>query len=120
MQEQNGKERAEYGKRLIEILSKELTIAYGKGFGTRNLWLFKQFYQTFNDLEILPTRVQNLTWSHIRTTLRVENPVFFIKFGGVSLMKLLFHHSHKPLDNLRVVVVKEYTLAGVGGHPAKG
>ncbi len=74
-QEQNGKERAEYGKRLIEILSKELTIAYGKGFGTRNLWLFKQFYQTFNDLEILHTRVQNLTWSHIRTTLRVENPV---------------------------------------------
>lgn len=30
---------------------------------------------TFNDLEILHTRVQNLTWSHYRTALRVENPV---------------------------------------------
>lgn len=74
-QEQNGKERAEYGTQLIEILSKELTISYGKGFGTRNLWLFRQFYLTFSDLEILHTRVQNLTWSHIRTTLRVEDPV---------------------------------------------
>ncbi len=73
-QEQKGKERAEYGTQLIEMLSKELTLTFGKGFGTRNLWLFKQFYQTFNDLEILHTRVQNLTWLHIRTTLRVDNP----------------------------------------------
>lgn len=74
-QEQKGLERAEYGTQLIELLSKELTVAYGKGFGTRNLWLFKQFYLTFNDIEILHTRVQNLTWSHIRTTLRVDDPV---------------------------------------------
>ena len=74
-QEQNGLERAEYGSQLIELLSKELTTAYGKGFSTRNLWLFKQFYLTFNDIEILRTRVQNLTWSHIRTTLRVDDPV---------------------------------------------
>lgn len=74
-QEQKGLERAEYGTQLIELLSKELTVAYGKGFGTRNLWLFKQFYLTFNDIEILHTRVQNLTWSHIRTTLRVNDPV---------------------------------------------
>lgn len=63
-QEQNGKERAEYGKQLIEILSKELTIAYGKGFSKRNLQYFRAFYLTYN-----------LTWTHILTTLRVENPV---------------------------------------------
>ena len=74
-QEQNGKERAEYGTQLIEMLSQELTRTYGKGFSVRNLWLFKQFYLTFNDLEILHTRVQNLTWSHYRMALRVEDPV---------------------------------------------
>lgn len=87
-QEQNGKERAEYGKQLIEMLSVELTRTYGKGFGTRNLWLFKQFYQTFNDLEILHTRVQNLTWSHVRTTLCVDNSVaarwYYDKFRSQS------------------------------------
>ncbi|MBR1514500.1 MAG: hypothetical protein IJ622_09450 [Bacteroidales bacterium] len=50
-QEQKGKERAEYGTQLIEMLSAELTRTYGKGFSIRNLWLFKQFYLTFNDLE---------------------------------------------------------------------
>ena len=73
-QEQQGEKRAGYGTQLIEVLSAELTLTYGKGFGVRNLWLFKQFYLTFSDLEFLHTRVQNLTWSHIRTTLRVENP----------------------------------------------
>ena len=74
-QEQKGKERAEYGTQLIELLSAELTRSYGKGFSTRNLWLFKRFYLTFNSLEILHTRVQNLIWSHIRTTLRVDNEI---------------------------------------------
>ena len=74
-QEQKGKERAEYGTQLIEMLSTELTKSYGKGFSVRNLWLFKQFYLTFNDLEILHTRMQNLTWSHYRMALRVEDPV---------------------------------------------
>lgn len=74
-QEQNGKERAEYGKQLIEILSKELTIAYGKGFNKRNLQYFRAFYLTYNDIEIVQSRLHNLTWTHILTTLRVENPV---------------------------------------------
>ena len=62
-QEQKGKERAKYGTQLIEMLSAELTKSYGKGFSVRNLWLFKPFYLTFNDLEILHTRLQNLIWS---------------------------------------------------------
>lgn len=74
-QEQNGKERAEYGKQLIEILSKELTIAYGKGFSKRNLQYFRSFYLTYSDIQIVQSRLHNLTWTHILTTLRVENPV---------------------------------------------
>lgn len=36
---------------------------------------FRLFHRTFKDLEIWHTRVPNLTWSHIRTTLRVDDPV---------------------------------------------
>ena len=54
-QEQKGKSRAEYGKHIVEIASKELTKEYGKGFSERNLWKFKQFYLTFKNLHILPT-----------------------------------------------------------------
>ena len=59
IQEQKGKSRAEYGKHIVEIASKELTKEYGKGFSERNLWKFKQFYLTFKDLHILPTCRQN-------------------------------------------------------------
>ena len=74
-QEQKGKERAEYGTQLIEMLSVELTKSYGKGFSKRNLHYFRSFYLTFNNLEIVQTRLHNLKWSHIVTTLRVEDPV---------------------------------------------
>lgn len=55
LQEQNGKARAEYGKRIIEIASKTLTAEFGKGFSERSLWKYKQFYLLFSDIQILPT-----------------------------------------------------------------
>lgn len=70
-QEQNGKERAEYGKALIEVLSEELTKEYGKSFSKRNLQYFRKFYLTFPDEKIVNTCVHNLNWSHFRSLLRV-------------------------------------------------
>ena len=72
-EEQAGKVRAEYGSQLIPMLAEQLTKEYGNGYGRRNLAYYRQFYLTFNDLEILHTRVQNLTWSHIRRILSVAN-----------------------------------------------
>ena len=72
-QEQQGEKRAEYGKQIIKMLSKELTQEYGEGWSERTLWYCKSFFLTFNDIEILHTRVQNLTWSHIRTALCVDD-----------------------------------------------
>lgn len=73
-EEQKGKARAEYGSQLIAGLAEELTRVFGTGYNKRNLAYYRQFYLTFNDLEILHTRVQNLTWSHIRRLLSVTNP----------------------------------------------
>ncbi|MBR5709378.1 MAG: DUF1016 family protein [Thermoguttaceae bacterium] len=72
-EEQNGENRAQYGKQILKIASDELTKRFGKGFGIRNISYFRQFYLLFPDLEILHTRVQNLSWSHIRTVLRVDD-----------------------------------------------
>lgn len=72
-EEQKGADRAEYGTNLIKSLSSVLTRDYGKGFSERALAYYRQFYLTFNDLEILHTRVQNLTWSHLRALMRVDN-----------------------------------------------
>lgn len=73
-QEQQGEKRAGYGKYLIKTLSTELTVAYGRGWSVRNLQYARSFYQTYSDLQIVQSRLHNLTWTHILTTLRVENP----------------------------------------------
>ncbi len=48
-QEQQGKERAEYGKHLIDMLSEELTKEYGTGYSPRYLRQFRKFYIIFPD-----------------------------------------------------------------------
>lgn len=46
---QRGKDRAEYGKRIIEDLSVRLAERYGAGFSERNLQWFKQFYLSYRE-----------------------------------------------------------------------
>ena len=50
-EEQQGKDRAEYGHEIIKTLSQELKNEFGKGFGERSLRDFRQFYLTFKDME---------------------------------------------------------------------
>lgn len=71
-EEQQGKERAEYGTQLLKELSKELTKEFGKGFSVPSLYNFRLFYLTFSDIFSTPWRI--LTWSHYKRLLTVSNP----------------------------------------------
>ena len=73
-EEQSGKARAEYGKKLLENLSKALTEEFGRGFSYANLRNFRQFYLTYPDEEICYTLCSKLSWSHLRLIMRVKNP----------------------------------------------
>jgi len=46
--EQNGKERAEYGKHVLKELSKQLTEEFGKGFSVENLDRMRFFYKIYS------------------------------------------------------------------------
>ena len=70
-EEQHGKERAEYGKNLINMLANELTHEYGNGFSARYLRAFRQFYLVVPNYEIWKSRFPNLLWTHVFRTLRV-------------------------------------------------
>lgn len=72
-EEQNGKSRAEYGKRLLENLSKSLSNDFGKGFSYANLRNFRQFYLAYPDQEICYTVCSKLSWSHNRLLMRIDN-----------------------------------------------
>ncbi len=69
--EQGGAERATYGARLIPRLAEHLTAEFGKGFDARNLWQMRQFYQCFPNLNAVRA---DLSWTHYRLLLRVDNP----------------------------------------------
>ncbi len=46
--EQNGSAKAEYGKRLLETLSKDLSLIHGKGFSLSNLKRMRQLYGAYS------------------------------------------------------------------------
>jgi len=45
--EQKGKERGEYGKRLIERLSEDMAKKFGRGFSPANLKMMRLFYRAY-------------------------------------------------------------------------
>jgi len=63
-------DRAEYGRGLLQYISKELTSEFGKGFDVTNLRKMRQFYQVFPIRDAL--RLE-LSWTHYRLLMKVDN-----------------------------------------------
>ena len=63
-------ERAEYGKQVLKNLAERLTNEFGKGFDESNLRYMRLFFKAF---PICDTLRHELTWSHYRRLLSVEN-----------------------------------------------
>ena len=86
-EEQNGADRAEYGKHLLQELSEYLTDEFGKGFSADNLKLMRRFYAVYShdqigeivfpqfiDLPAIETgRKFYLSWSHYLKLMRIDN-----------------------------------------------
>ena len=83
-EEQSGSFRADYGKNVLKELSASLTLEFGRGYSVSNLKNFRQFYLVFpevcqqipdgnNSLAIRYTLCSELSWSHFRLLMRVEN-----------------------------------------------
>ena len=86
-EEQNGDNRAEYGKYIIRNLSSFLTEHYGKGYSVDNLKLIRRFYTiyktdsigetVFPQFKKYPTTITGrkfyLSWSHYLKLMRISN-----------------------------------------------
>ncbi|MCL2031850.1 MAG: DUF1016 N-terminal domain-containing protein [Methanomassiliicoccaceae archaeon] len=71
VEKQGGADRAAYGNRLIEGLSRQLTAEFRRGFDMTNLRRMRQLYLMIpND----GTVCHELSWSHYRLIMRVEDP----------------------------------------------
>ena len=67
--EQQGTDRAGYGKAVINTLSRRLVAEFGNGFTATNLRYMRQFYQCYPKYHTL---CDKLSWSHCRTLLKVS------------------------------------------------
>lgn len=68
-EEQNGKDRAEYGKQILKGLSEQLTSEFGKGFSIDILERIRKFYLVYSKSETL-LRILNIQNSE--TVLRIS------------------------------------------------
>ena len=65
--------RAEYGERIVETLSAQLTAEYGRGFGRRSLFRMMQFAEHFPDDQIVSALSTQLGWSHFVEILSIDD-----------------------------------------------
>lgn len=83
-EEQDGKERADYGKQILKELSTILTERFGKGFSVDNLENMRRLYVTYGKSETpsrisgkanseTPSRNFKLSWSHYLKLMRIED-----------------------------------------------
>lgn len=68
--EQGGQRRADYGKGLLEQLSRDLTLHHGKGFSRSNLIRMRQFYLVYPKGA---TMSHFLNWSHWVELLKIDD-----------------------------------------------
>jgi predicted nuclease of restriction endonuclease-like (RecB) superfamily len=68
-------ERARYGEQILATLSQELIAEFGRGFDATNLTRMMKFAESFPDEEIVATLSQQLSWSHFRELLPLEQPL---------------------------------------------
>ena len=69
-EEQHGKDRAEYGARIIRGLAERLEPEYGSGFGIRQLEQSRRFYRLY---PIAHTLYAQLNWSQYKLLISIED-----------------------------------------------
>jgi len=69
-EEQQGKDRADYGEYLTSMVAEQLTPEYGSGFSKRQIELSRQFFRTF---PIANTLYSQLSWSQYKVLVRIDS-----------------------------------------------
>jgi predicted nuclease of restriction endonuclease-like (RecB) superfamily len=70
-----GNARADYGKQIVASLARQLTEDYGKGWSLQQLKQCVWFAKTYPEKQIGYTLCNQLSWSHIRLTLPMTDPL---------------------------------------------
>ncbi|MEN0005209.1 MAG: PDDEXK nuclease domain-containing protein [Bacteroidota bacterium] len=79
-EEQQGQNRAQYGKQLLKGLSMVLTDEFGKGFSVTNIQQMRNFYLVYKSQQTVSAKSESLlkefllSWSHYLLLMRINEP----------------------------------------------
>ena len=109
--------RAEYGKQIVVTLARQLTAEYGGGWSARHLHHCVHFAEVFPDVQIVNALRTQLSWTHIRTVIAIEDDLkrmFYIEMCRLErwstrtlqerIQSMLFERtaiSRKPEETIR-------------------
>ncbi|MBA3722644.1 MAG: DUF1016 domain-containing protein [Parachlamydiaceae bacterium] len=65
--------RAEYGKKIVASLSRQLALDYGTGFTEKYLRKMIQFSEVFFDEQIVASLMRQLSWSHFLMLIPIKD-----------------------------------------------
>jgi predicted nuclease of restriction endonuclease-like (RecB) superfamily len=68
-------ERAAYGEQIVSTLARQLEADYGRGFSAKNLRHMLRFAEAFPDEQIVSAARRQLSWTHFRTLIYIEDPL---------------------------------------------
>jgi predicted nuclease of restriction endonuclease-like (RecB) superfamily len=68
-------ERAGYGDQIVTTLSRQLSTEYGRSFSEKNLRHMLRFAEAFPDEEIVSALRRQLSWTHFRSLIYIEDPL---------------------------------------------
>ncbi|MGV8171752.1 MAG: PDDEXK nuclease domain-containing protein [Candidatus Woesearchaeota archaeon] len=75
--EQQGNEKAEYGSKLLDTLSRDLNMRYGKGFSKSNIYTMRLMYLKYPKFQTASGKLQTvsakLSWSHYVELLTIAD-----------------------------------------------
>ena len=97
--EQKGKLKADYGKKLLINLSKDLSAKYGKGFSRSNLQYMRLFYLYY---PIRQTVSGKLSWSHYVELLSIDDD-----------LERKFYQNQAEIENWTVRELKRQKKSGL-------
>ena len=82
-----GNDRADYGRQILQTLSKKLTEEYGRGFSQANMSWMMRFAEVFPDEQIVATLSRQLGWSHFVELIPLEDRLkrdFYAEMGRIE------------------------------------
>ena len=97
--EQKGNPKAKYGSRLLENLSRDLTLLHGRGFSRSNLNYMRLFYLRY---PICETLSHKLSWSHYCELVKIDEE-----------LERSFYYQQNLLENWSISELKRQKNSGL-------